>query len=188
METMGDRIKKNRKKLKLTQQQLADKLNKSKSTIQKYESGDVGLSAESMKALCDIFNIDLYELVIGEKNKSKNSTKNKLSEYFDFIHEILLKKFIDTLSSISNIKADVAENYYYSLLDLFQWDLAYDPSSELLYIAKFPATDTIVVHVEQFILLLTNIILLEENFFKFSHKSSTEIDDIRYKLINMEIY
>lgn len=56
MENLGERIKYYRKKRNLTQQQLADKINKSKSTIQKYESNEVTPGLDTICELGKILN------------------------------------------------------------------------------------------------------------------------------------
>lgn len=82
-EKIGKFIADNRKKQKLTQEQLAEKLHVSKNAVSKWERGlnlpDVSL----MEDLCQILKISLNELFAGEYLKSKDileqSEKNILS-------------------------------------------------------------------------------------------------------------
>ncbi|EHK2357045.1 helix-turn-helix domain-containing protein [Clostridium perfringens] len=192
METIGDRIKKYRKNLNWTQQQLADKLEKSKSTIQKYESNSVKLNSDVMNSLCKVLNIDLLELLYGEKIEDRcncdwqDLNENKVEGYINFVDEVILTKLIDSCSKFSDLDSDLIKKYYYSLSDLFNWESVFDPSTELVYITKYPTTNTIVIPIDQFILFFVNIILLEENFFNFSHKSEYTADNMRNKILNIE--
>lgn len=192
METIGDRIKKYRKNLNWTQQQLADKLKKSKSTIQKYESNSVKLNSDVMNSLCKVLNIDLLQLLYGEKIEDRcnfdwqDLNENKVEGYINFVDEVILTRLIDSCSKFSDLDSDLIKKYYYSLSDLFNWESVFDPSTELVYITKSPTKNTIVIPIDQFILFFVNIILLEENFFNFSHKSEYTADNMRNKILNIE--
>ena len=60
--SMSDNIKKLRKESGLTQVQLADKLDKSVRTIQKYESGEIEPSIEIINSLSKIFDVSVQDL------------------------------------------------------------------------------------------------------------------------------
>lgn len=64
--TIGDNIKKYRKINKITQTELATKLNKSLRTIQKYESDDVTPSIQTLKSITEILNVQLDQLTISD--------------------------------------------------------------------------------------------------------------------------
>ena len=66
-EKIGKFIAEKRKEEKLTQEQLAEKLNISKNTVSKWERGLNLPDVSIMQELCKILKITLNELFIGEK-------------------------------------------------------------------------------------------------------------------------
>ena len=66
-EKIGKFIAEKRKEKKLTQEQLAEKLNISKNAVSKWERGLNLPDVSIMQDLCKILNITLNELFIGEK-------------------------------------------------------------------------------------------------------------------------
>ena len=60
---IGNNIKSIRKKNKLTQKDLADKLNKSVRIVQKYENGEVTPNIEVLKEISKILNVSLDSLL-----------------------------------------------------------------------------------------------------------------------------
>lgn len=66
-EKIGKFIAEKRKEEKLTQEQLAEKLNISKNAVSKWERGLNLPDVSIMQDLCKILNITLNELFIGEK-------------------------------------------------------------------------------------------------------------------------
>ncbi|EOU1879797.1 helix-turn-helix transcriptional regulator [Clostridium perfringens] len=60
---IGNNIKSIRKKNKLTQKDLADKLNKSVRMVQKYENGEVTPNIEVLKEISKILNVSLDSLL-----------------------------------------------------------------------------------------------------------------------------
>lgn len=89
-ETLGDRIQLLRKQAGLTQVELAEKINVSKSQFIRYESKNVQPPADTMNKLADALGTSVDYLISGDKNeKAKTSLKNA---------ELLQKfKEIDTL-------------------------------------------------------------------------------------------
>ncbi len=65
-EKIGNFISENRKKLNMTQEQLAEKMNVSKNAVSKWERGLNLPDASIMQELCSILNISLNELFKGE--------------------------------------------------------------------------------------------------------------------------
>lgn len=65
-EKIGNFISKNRKKLNMTQEELAEKMNVSKNAVSKWERGLNLPDASIMEDLCKILNISLNELFKGE--------------------------------------------------------------------------------------------------------------------------
>ena len=66
--TIGDNIKRYRKNSKMTQTELANKLNKSLRTIQKYEANDIIPSAQIIKQIASVLNIETSLLSSKEDN------------------------------------------------------------------------------------------------------------------------
>ncbi|EIF6297239.1 helix-turn-helix transcriptional regulator [Clostridium perfringens] len=60
---IGNNIKSIRKKNKLTQKDLADKLNKSVRMVQKYENSEVTPNIEVLKKISKILNVSLDSLL-----------------------------------------------------------------------------------------------------------------------------
>lgn len=59
---IGDNIKKYRKQNKITQTELANKLNKSLRTIQKYENNDITPSISILNDIASALNITINDL------------------------------------------------------------------------------------------------------------------------------
>lgn len=74
-EKIGKFIAEKRKENKLTQEQLAEKLNISKNAVSKWERGINLPDVSIMQELCKILNITLNELFIGEKILDENYKK-----------------------------------------------------------------------------------------------------------------
>lgn len=66
---MGIRLKKKRKLLKLTQEQMAEKLNISVKHYGSVERGQTGLSIENLIEACAILGTDLNYLILGENEE-----------------------------------------------------------------------------------------------------------------------
>ena len=64
---MGMRLKKKRKMLNLTQEQMAEKLNVSIKHYGGAERGRAGLSMENLIEICGILGTDLNYLILGER-------------------------------------------------------------------------------------------------------------------------
>lgn len=106
---VGKRIKELREDNDYTQQDIADKLNVSKRTYQKYEKGEIGLGIEEINYLADLYkctsdyiicrtehmhegifefskNSDKFKVVYDKrefKNMATNEILNKIKEFID---------------------------------------------------------------------------------------------------------
>lgn len=78
---MGIRLKKKRKMLKLTQEQMAEKLNVSIKHYGGVERGQAGLSMENLIETCSILGTDLNYLILGECEE-KDYLPEKLKELY----------------------------------------------------------------------------------------------------------
>ncbi len=79
---LGMRIKNLRKKVGLTQKQLADKLNIAPSTVAMYEAGKRDPDTETLKMMSKIFDVTT-DYLLG--NESKVVTQEQLDNVHDFI-------------------------------------------------------------------------------------------------------
>lgn len=75
LKKIGKFIAENRKKLNLSQESLAEKLDISNRSISKWERGICLPDAENMTKLCELFDINYNELLSGEKIEKGNYEK-----------------------------------------------------------------------------------------------------------------
>ena len=80
METIGDRLKKIRKENKLTQKEMAEKLDIHPNTISMYEKGNRNIPSNMVKKISDTFNVSTDYLLRGEKKKEKKQEFSSLDE------------------------------------------------------------------------------------------------------------
>ena len=110
---IGIFLKELRKEKKLTQEQLAEKLNVSGRTVSRWETGsnmpDIGMLVE----MADFFDVSIPEIVIGERksenmNEEVKETVLKLSDYTETINQkIKGKLFVLTVIAIIGMIAFV---------------------------------------------------------------------------------
>ena len=62
-EHVGEKIRFYRKQRKLSQEQLADRIHKSKSTLSKYENGQIPIDVDSLYDIARILDIELFQFV-----------------------------------------------------------------------------------------------------------------------------
>lgn len=72
---LGNRIKTEREKLNMSQDDLAQKMDISRQAISKWETGSSYPDIEKILRLSEIFNLSLDELVKGDKNFQENLIK-----------------------------------------------------------------------------------------------------------------
>lgn len=96
----GINLRKLRKKNKLTQQQLAKKLNVSESLISRYESNEVQPPFDTLRALASILNVSMDELC-GTEQMETLSLHGLSKEQSDVI-KYLISRF-RTMNNISGI-------------------------------------------------------------------------------------
>lgn len=130
---IGDNIKKYRRANKMTQTELANKLNKSLRTIQKYESNEIKPPTNVVREISDIFYIDM----------------NKLMDIEDDIYEELMTEYIDqrlSKMSIDDILTWKNQQLYENELE--NKELLHDKLDpkqlELLYLSKIQQLEEII--------------------------------------------
>ena len=75
----SDNLKKLRKDMNLSQEDLADKLGVSRQSISKWESGVVYPEMDKMVQLCKIFNLSMDDLLNNDVAEVKNTKEAKSS-------------------------------------------------------------------------------------------------------------
>lgn len=77
---IGERILKLRKEAKLSQEDVANKLNVSRQTISKWETGESTPDFDKILPLCELFNITTDELIKGVKSEEEKNMNNNYSK------------------------------------------------------------------------------------------------------------
>lgn len=88
---LNEKIKSNRIRLGLTQEELANKINVTRQTISKYELGVNVPDIFTLKLLANIFNISIDELL--DDNNLKLVNKRKILFFSKFIHNYIWNFF-----------------------------------------------------------------------------------------------
>ena len=78
---LGEQIKKHRKLLNMTQEDLCQKLNTTRQTVSKWEKNMIEPDINTLLKLADIFGISLNELITGEKEFINNSKEMNVWEF-----------------------------------------------------------------------------------------------------------
>ncbi len=99
---LGERIKARRKDVRLTREQLAEKINVSVRFLADVESGKVGVSLSTLKTLCDVLNVSAdYLLGVAESINIGDSLIKKIEKLpLDCLNsiEIVVDEFIKLTS------------------------------------------------------------------------------------------
>ena len=93
---IGERLKKSRLSKKLTQEQLAEKLDVSVAFLSRAERGDVKINLSRISELCDILDVSISYILTGTVSNSKdyltedfsNLLKNCPPEKIKLIYDI----------------------------------------------------------------------------------------------------
>jgi transcriptional regulator with XRE-family HTH domain len=67
--TVGERIRQRRLELKLTMEELGNKIGVQKSAIKKYEKDEIDMKASKIKALHDILGLSYFELLDDDESE-----------------------------------------------------------------------------------------------------------------------
>lgn len=97
---IGEFIAKKRKEKGLTQQELGDKLFVTDKAVSKWERGISFPDITLLKKLASILEVDVNEILDGEKNKKKNNIEERIREIQDKINEKNRKKRIKLVIGI----------------------------------------------------------------------------------------
>lgn len=108
---MGDFIKRNREKSKLTQEELAKVIGVSKSAISRYESGDIGkVGIDKIELLCEAIQVDPMIFITGDENYNKDENNNLIP-----IRRIRKVPILGTIACGSPILAEENIDGYFSI-------------------------------------------------------------------------
>lgn len=83
---IGENIKKYRKVLKLTQEELAERINKSEKLIQNYERDLTTPPIKVLNELAKIFKVPIEKLIYGEE-EHKNASQKKQMEVTNLLYQ-----------------------------------------------------------------------------------------------------
>lgn len=78
---LGEQIKKHRRLLNMTQEDLCQKLNTTRQTVSKWEKNMIEPDINTLLKLSNIFDISLNELITGEKDSINNSRGMNVWEF-----------------------------------------------------------------------------------------------------------
>jgi len=117
MMTIGQRIKSRRKELHISAEELADKLHKNRSTIYRYEKGDIeNLPLEILEPIAKALDTTPIFLMGWDNEQIEANSKiiEEKNEYLDK-KEIELKAFIDSLIELDLDSEKLEELYQYAV-------------------------------------------------------------------------
>ena len=92
---LADNLKRIRKENNLSQEQLAEKLNVTRQAVSKWESGISYPEMDKVMQICQLFNLNINELVhedlskITEKKKEKDNLSKVIDSFFNNITNML---------------------------------------------------------------------------------------------------
>lgn len=111
----GDKLKILRKQMGLTQQEVADEINTSRSCISNYESGNRQPDNETIKVLADFFDVSVDYLFGRSEIKTLIKSNSKMDEIQNFLSRINSFNTLDISRASAYIKCTVVEFYAYLL-------------------------------------------------------------------------
>ncbi|MGP9042146.1 helix-turn-helix domain-containing protein [Cytobacillus kochii] len=107
MTTLGEKIKKLRKEIRLTQKQLAEKLEVDQSTISYYEQNKKLPDIHTLRKMTEIFDVTLDELANARKNTAREFTE----EQEQFVQELGIREYsVETEAGIAPVKKITPED------------------------------------------------------------------------------
>jgi transcriptional regulator with XRE-family HTH domain len=92
--TSGDYVKKCRNKSHMTQEKAAESLNIDRSTLSKYERGELCIPLDIVRKMSDLYNVPVLNIINGTEDKNIDEVKaieNLYEENYNFLHKL---KFI----------------------------------------------------------------------------------------------
>lgn len=161
--TIGSNIKRIRREKKLTQTELAKKINKGLRTVQKYESDDINIPIDILKDISKALNVELIELIADDTH----------SIYIDFIADSIE----DTFKKLYAISRD--EKFMKDILLKEKHELNLFEQCLLIVYDDQEHDVSILTEIFKF---LSSDILQEKLGYSFKDLASSETDLIRISL------
>ena len=115
MSTFGDYISRLRSYSKMTQEQLAEKMEVSRPTIQNWESGRTKVKPENIKKLAYLFNVPETDL-LSELNRDNDFMRNDRFPYFLLEHDEQL------IGKIKSLHLNLNQQELFGLICLYCQD------------------------------------------------------------------
>lgn len=103
--TIGSKVQFYRKVKKLTQEELAYKINKTEDTISNIERGVFGVKIETLVDIAEVLGVELADLFVDVKVKSHTKEAKKIKEIIDK----LSKQDMKTINSIGKLVGEFCE-------------------------------------------------------------------------------
>ncbi len=114
-EKFGENLKTLRKQKGITQQQIADTINTSRSCISNYESGNRQPDNETIKLLADYFDVSVDYLFGRSEIKTLIKSNGMMKDIQNFLSRINSFDTLDISDNSAYIKCAVVEFYAYLL-------------------------------------------------------------------------
>lgn len=120
---MNERIKELRKKLKISQKVMAEKLNLSENYIFLMERGDRQPSDRTILDICREFNVNEQWLRTGEGEMEIKRTRNEeLLDFFNSVADMPESKKAKVVTAMSRMTDEQWEQFADLVLVLAKWD------------------------------------------------------------------
>lgn len=116
---MGKQIRTFRKMRKLTLNELSETLNKSKSTISKYERGEISVDIETLYEISDALQIHVEQLLYYPKKRTIISPQNSSPAFFSGVSQFYSYLYDGRSNNIIRCVFDVlseTENHQYKIM------------------------------------------------------------------------
>lgn len=129
---IGDKIKEQRLRKELTQEQLGELLNVSRSTVSSWEVGRNYPDLDTIISISDLFNISLDKLLREDKEMSKSVTKKvKMNKVYKIILAIIGLLVVIYIGF--NLKLRMDEHRYRQNLENYGWEVERETEPGLGY-------------------------------------------------------
>lgn len=160
---VGFNIKRYRKQKKITQKELGDLLDKSLSTIQKYESGEIEVTLDILMKISNLLDVDIYQILYEEGSESYKEWKS------DKKHENTLDKSYEALDRIltSNNMYNFTQKNIDTILEGLGLAYIFDNYKNLVYVHGYRSQDSdkgVVTDINSFLNMIKNIHSIKDNF------------------------
>lgn len=119
--TIGAKLRAFRKARKITLAQLARSLNKSVSTVSKYETGEIAIDIELLIDFCKQLDIDIHSLLPDTRTSSKGPlTERYMKHFVDRLYIYWFKGGENKIhiSAIENDNSTLSSTFYFDLKDV----------------------------------------------------------------------